>query len=740
MIAKISIIIPSYQHGSTIDACLKSIFAQTLLPFEVIVVNDGSTDNTIEVLKPWEDRVKVVNQINQGGNTARNRGFKESTGNFVLFCDADMTMEKNMLELLHYALTKNENAAYAYSGFQFGWKVFSSYEFSGDRLKEGNFIHTSALIKREKFPGFDESIKRFQDWDVWLTMLEKGSVGVFVNEVLFKVATDKKRGGISTWRPSFLYKVPWPKKVIPKSVKAYFAAREIIYKKHGIKEGTSQKFCVKVWQKIKSEPVFWISFVSLLLVFLLSIAVFKTTLTPIVLVLVALFVLFVTMRRLEYGMSIAFLELFANSHGHLIDAEIGGTAISLRMVVFGGVMLGYAIRLLTRKTKFPRVTQSEWVWIPVVIAVLLGFVRGFMLQSAGVAFQDGNAYLYLAYLVPLLSITPSRETFSLWLKNILAAAVYVALLSLGTLYVFTHFPAWMLVKTYAFLRDTRTAEITQMHPTFYRVFLQAQIVSLLAIFLSVSKMLFGEGKKKNRIWVILLTLSTSAIILSLSRSFWLGAGVAGLCILFAWFFNYGKSNLKRTLKTSSKFVLAGVLSVVVLGGIVLFPWPYQTGSIEGFGSVFASRTGSGDVAVTSRWNLLEPMWTEIKKAPVIGSGFGREITYISDDPRVRAEFPDGVWRTYSVEWGYLELWLKMGLLGPLSFIILGGVIVLRLYKQFRSNNGDWISLGFIGGVISLYVMHVFSPYLNHPLGLGILLVGYAATKLSNTLKHSNNPI
>jgi len=186
--------------------------------------------------------------------------------------------------------------------------------------------------------------------------------------------------------------------------------------------------------------------------------------------------------------------------------------------------------------------------------------------------------------------------------------------------------------------------------------------------------------------------------------------------------------------------MAGILSVVLLGGIVLFPWPYQTGSIEGFGSVFASRTGSGDVAITSRWNLLEPMWTEIKKAPVIGSGFGHEITYISDDPRIRAEFPDGVWRTYSVEWGYLELWLKMGILGPLSLIILGGVIVFRLYKQFHSNAGDWISLGLIGGVISLYVMHVFSPYLNHPLGLGILLVGYAATKLPNTLKHSNNPI
>jgi len=232
----ISVIIPSYQHASTIVACLENVFAQTYQPLEVIVVNDGSTDNTEEILKPFVGRIKLINQTNQGSNPARNRGFAESTGELVIFCDADLVMQRNMLERLADALDQHPEAGYAYSAFRFGWKKFSSYPFDAVRLRQMNFIHTSALIRRKDFPGFDAGLKRFQDWDVWLTMLERGKEGIYVPEELFRVIDAHGRKGISQWRPSLLYRLPW--RLLhwtPSSILKYGEARQIVLQKHGLK-------------------------------------------------------------------------------------------------------------------------------------------------------------------------------------------------------------------------------------------------------------------------------------------------------------------------------------------------------------------------------------------------------------------------------------------------------------------------------------------------------------------------
>lgn len=229
----ISVIIPSYQHAKTLSECLNSIFIQTRKPDEIIVVNDGSTDDTERILAEFADRVTIVTQSNQGGNVARNNGFARSTGDLVIFCDADVVMAPDMLATMEKALVDHPDASYVYSGFRFGWKSFSSFPFDADRLRRMNFVHTTSLVRREHFPGFDPSIKRFQDWDVWLTMLEQGHVGTFVNRELFQVIDRSDRPSISQWRPSFLYKIPWHRLPwSPPSIRRYASAKQIIATKH----------------------------------------------------------------------------------------------------------------------------------------------------------------------------------------------------------------------------------------------------------------------------------------------------------------------------------------------------------------------------------------------------------------------------------------------------------------------------------------------------------------------------
>jgi len=227
----ISIVIPSYQHAEELPFCLEGIFRQTFKDFEVIVVNDGSTDGTDEVVEPFLDRITYITQENRGGNAARNRGFAEARGQYLLFCDADVIMRPDMLQTMFDALKNHPEASYAYSSFRFGWKGFRLWPFDAAKLRELNYIHTTSLIRREHFPGFDESIRRLQDWDLWLTMLEQGHVGAWVPEFLFTCLPHK--GGISLWVPGIVYRIPWKRFGIRlKNVEKFHEAREIMRKKH----------------------------------------------------------------------------------------------------------------------------------------------------------------------------------------------------------------------------------------------------------------------------------------------------------------------------------------------------------------------------------------------------------------------------------------------------------------------------------------------------------------------------
>jgi len=223
----ISIIIPAYNAAETIQKCLDSVFNQTFKDFEVIVVNDGSTDDLLLALSNCRRKLTIFNQENKGAPAARNFGFKFSKGDYVLFLDADIIMKPDMLESMLAALEEDKSAAFAYSSFKWGWKKFKLWPFDASRLRTEPYIHTSSLIRRSAFPGFDESLKKFQDWDLFLTIAERGGAGKFIPRVLFKVKTD---GTMSTWLPSIAYKLPFKFK----SKAKYEYWREVIRKKHGI--------------------------------------------------------------------------------------------------------------------------------------------------------------------------------------------------------------------------------------------------------------------------------------------------------------------------------------------------------------------------------------------------------------------------------------------------------------------------------------------------------------------------
>lgn len=231
----ISIIIPVYNQAAELRKCLDSIERQSYKNYEIIVVDDASKDDITQVAKDYKSKFGISfsfykNSENKGAPFSRNYGYKKSKGEFIIFCDADVVMREDMLLEMYRVLKENPVVGYAYSSFLWGLKKFKLFEFSADKLKQMPYIHSSSLIRREHFPqnGWDENIKKLQDWDLWLTMLENGHVGIWVDKTLFRVIDTK--GTMSGWLPSFFYKaLPF----LPKVIK-YKKALQIVQKKHNL--------------------------------------------------------------------------------------------------------------------------------------------------------------------------------------------------------------------------------------------------------------------------------------------------------------------------------------------------------------------------------------------------------------------------------------------------------------------------------------------------------------------------
>ena len=197
MDADIGVVITSHNYGRYLKACLESVLGQTLVPQEVVVVDDASEDDTEDVVRDFEG-VRYFCVDFRNGNRARNFGFKQLTCSYVTFFDADNLMMPTFLAHLYQALKQDDQAAFAYcdrinfSDSDAEWYpqpmgLVRVGRFDTDRLRAGNYIDLAALIRTTWFSGFDEGLRRYQDWDLWLNIaLMQNGYGCYVSEPLFR--------------------------------------------------------------------------------------------------------------------------------------------------------------------------------------------------------------------------------------------------------------------------------------------------------------------------------------------------------------------------------------------------------------------------------------------------------------------------------------------------------------------------------------------------------------------------
>ena len=195
--ADIAVIVTSHNYARYLGACLGSVASQTLRPKEILVVDDASEDDAEEVVRGFP-RAAYYNVAFRNGNKARNFGFSKSASERVVFFDADNEMEPDFLESLNRTLDHDGGADFAYSdriNFAEGdvsWYpeqmgLWKSRVFEPSILRKQNYIDLASLILSDSFPGFDEALARYQDWDLWLNIvIRRGGRGHYVPKPLYR--------------------------------------------------------------------------------------------------------------------------------------------------------------------------------------------------------------------------------------------------------------------------------------------------------------------------------------------------------------------------------------------------------------------------------------------------------------------------------------------------------------------------------------------------------------------------
>ena len=190
MAPTVSVIIPTYNRAHLVGRAIRSVLNQTYQDFEIIVVDDGSTDNTEEVVKSFNDpRIRYIrHEKNRGGSAARNTGIRAARGEYIAFLDSDDEWLPEKLAKQLPVFEKDSTCGAVYTDLLYmlpdgSVKLCQNYRPEGWILKKllsSNVVGTtsSVIVRRECFEKiglFDESLPSCQDWDMWIRIAKRYS-------------------------------------------------------------------------------------------------------------------------------------------------------------------------------------------------------------------------------------------------------------------------------------------------------------------------------------------------------------------------------------------------------------------------------------------------------------------------------------------------------------------------------------------------------------------------------------
>jgi len=210
----ISVILPTYNRGNVISRAIESVLCQTYKNIELIIIDDGSFDNTEEVISKYKDDIKYIKQDNAGASSARNNGIRQSQGEYIAFLDSDDQWECNKLQLQYEFFASNDVALVSTDSktyFEDGsLKKISTRKLVNKSIKsfEDVFMHPylgtpTVMVKKSVIldeGGFDETLRTAEDIDLFLRISSHNKIG-YINKKLVNIYLSSD--GLSTGLDSY---------------------------------------------------------------------------------------------------------------------------------------------------------------------------------------------------------------------------------------------------------------------------------------------------------------------------------------------------------------------------------------------------------------------------------------------------------------------------------------------------------------------------------------------------------
>lgn len=256
---KITVVIPCFNMGAFLEEAVDSVLAQTMQGFEIVIVDDGSTDEaTVKLLGGARWPKTVVHRTeNRGPSAARNTGIQRSTGKYLCCLDADDLLEPTCLEKTSRVLDELPDVAIA----GFWYRTFGEEEEDRtpaactleDILGEC-ILRPSALFRREvwlRCGGFDERFRKgYEDWDFWIGVMERGGRAHIVQEFLFRQRVRERSRNTESDRPE----------IRARFMEEMIRKHEAVYRKHAIPALIARESRIgelRHWTKQQHEAKRW---------------------------------------------------------------------------------------------------------------------------------------------------------------------------------------------------------------------------------------------------------------------------------------------------------------------------------------------------------------------------------------------------------------------------------------------------------------------------------------------------
>lgn len=193
-----SVIIPYYNKSAYIARCIDSVLNQTFGKYEIIVVDDGSTDEGIKLIfEKYGPRIHIFRQENQGVSAARNTGIRNAAFEYIAFLDADDCWHPQYLEKMHWVICHEKDVSIIGSHYSrsndflqrhyYTLPYFKFDDYFKEAIRNTYFTSSSAVVKKSFFDecgGFNCKLKKGEDLDVWFRAVRSGGNAFYINHTL----------------------------------------------------------------------------------------------------------------------------------------------------------------------------------------------------------------------------------------------------------------------------------------------------------------------------------------------------------------------------------------------------------------------------------------------------------------------------------------------------------------------------------------------------------------------------